>query len=54
MKSGLVNTCQKLKMEFTLMSAVFITSFSNGNPSHLDFQYFRASGASNFRASSTI
>lgn len=54
MKSDLVNTSQKLKQEFTLMSAAFITSYSNSNPSHLDFQYFRASGASNFRTSSTI
>lgn len=29
MKSDLVNTCQKLKQEFTLMSAAFITSYSN-------------------------
>lgn len=54
MKSDLVNTCQKLKQEFTLMSAAFITSYSNTSHSHLDFQYFRASVASNFRTSSTI
>lgn len=54
MKRDLVNTCQKLKQEFTLMSAAFITSYSNTSHSHLDFQYFRASVASNFRTSSTI